>query len=89
MGALSKTLVLPLTECHLWGYQEDIQQSGVQAKSRNTGLTIVNTGGVISEHGMRRIIRTEAVLLDRESSPACRERGSQLGKEQDPGVASL
>lgn len=38
-------------------------------------MIIVNIGGVIFEYGMRRIIRIEVVLLDREFFLVCRERG--------------
>lgn len=52
-------------EYHIWGYLEHVHTFGIQTRSGNTGLTIVNTGKWIFEHGTGRIRRTEAEVLDR------------------------
>lgn len=38
-------------EYHLWGYLEHVQTFGIQTRSGDIGLTIVNTGEWIFEHG--------------------------------------
>ena len=64
-------------------YWEDVQRFGIQTRSGNTRLTINNTDEWIFEHGTGRNRRTETEVLDKVSSPGCRE------KNWVPGVAFL
>ena len=61
-GHITRVLVLPL-EYHFCSYWEDVQKFGILGRSGSTGLTSANTTALVSEHGMGRDIRTEAVVV--------------------------